>query len=106
MSQRKKKWSAQKKLAIALEALQGEATIAQVCQSHQVSPSQVHAWKKQLQEKGAQLFDSKAKNNQQKALERLAIERSRLYEKVGQLTMERDFLKKALEKPQHLIDED
>ncbi len=94
---RNKKWSPSAKFEIALLAIKGETTLNEICKRYEVAPSQVHAWKKQLLEQGAHLF---AKND--KAAEETAIElernQSKLYEKIGQLTVERDFLKKSWDK--------
>lgn len=90
----KKKWSPSKKFEIALLAIKGEVTINEICKRYQVAPSQVHNWKKQLLEQGADLFakGSKTTTASSKELERT---QSKLYEKIGQLTVERDFLKKS-----------
>ena len=90
-----KKWSAKAKLEIAILALKGELTINDLCQQYQVAPSQVYAWKKQLLKQGAELFEKANKSKKKKeALDHECIQK-KLYEKIGQLTMERDFLKKA-----------
>ena len=93
---RYKKWSSTTKFEIVLLALKGEVTLNEICKRYEVSPSQVQAWKKQLLEQGAQLFAKSGK------AERLAMELEReqdhLYEKIGKLTVERDFLKKSLGK--------
>jgi transposase len=96
MSQ-KKKWSSSAKFEIALLAIKGEATINEICKRYEVSPTQVHAWKKQLVDQGASLF---AKNEKAEKSVTVELERkqSKLYEKIGQLTVERDFLKKSWEK--------
>ncbi|GAB4223487.1 MAG: hypothetical protein Tsb005_18710 [Gammaproteobacteria bacterium] len=56
-----KKWSPAMKLKVALSALKGNCTIAEVCEKYHVAPSQVHAWKKMLLEEGAQLFENQKK---------------------------------------------
>jgi transposase len=91
---RKKKWSAAAKFEIALLALKGDATINEICTRFKVAPSQVHTWKKQLLEQGEQLF---AKDNKKitGATAELEHQQRKLYEKIGQLTVERDFLKKS-----------
>jgi transposase len=93
----KKKWSASAKFEIALLAIKGETTLNEICKRYAVAPSQVHAWKKQLLKQGANLFV-----NNDKAVEAAANElerkQSELYEKIGQLTVERDFLKKSWSK--------
>lgn len=90
----RKKWSPSAKFEIALLAIKGETTINEICTRYAVSPCQVHAWKKQLIEQGADLF---AKNDKGSETAALSFEKkqSKLYEKIGQLTVERDFLKKA-----------
>jgi transposase len=90
----RKKWSPAAKFEIALLAIKGETTINEICKRYEVSPCQVHAWKKQLLEQGAGLFDKtdKAAESAAVVLER---KQSKLYEKIGQLTVEHDFLKKS-----------
>lgn len=90
---KRKKWSSSLKFEIALLAVKGETTLNDICKRYSVAPCQVHAWKKQLLEQGAQLFGKTEKP------EAVAADAERkqsiLYEKIGQLTVERDFLKKA-----------
>jgi transposase len=93
MSRKHKKWSPAAKFEIALLAIKGESTLNEICKRHQVAPSQVHEWKKQLLEQGAHLFEKAGKI----ASTTVDAEKTQriLYEKIGQLTVERDFLKKA-----------
>jgi transposase len=100
----KKKWSAAAKFEIALLAIQGEKTLSEICKRYQVAPSQIHAWKKELLERGAELF-SKADKGKKTAADHEDAQR-KLYEKIGQLTVERDFLKKNWDKFQGTKDED
>jgi transposase len=76
--------------------MKGETTINEICQRYEVAPAQVHAWKKQLLEQGSELFGKVAKTTSTAA--ETERERSALYEKIGQLTVERDFLKKIWNK--------
>jgi transposase len=103
MAQRKK-WSPSEKFKIALLAIKGESTLNDICKQYQVAPSQVHAWKKQLLEQGANLF---SKGDKSTATAEVELERkqSQLFEKIGQLTVERDFLKKSWGKFQGNSDE-
>jgi transposase len=103
MSQ-KKKWSAATKFEIALAAIKNETTINDICKRYEVGPSQVHEWKKRLLEQGRAIF---AMNNKAEELAAAELERkqSKLYEKIGQLTVERDFLKKVWGKSQKNSDE-
>jgi transposase len=88
-----KKWTSAAKFEIALLAAKGETTINEICKKYSVAPGQVHLWKKQLLEQGAQLFNKTDKF----ASVASDYERTQsiLYEKIGQLTVERDFLKKS-----------
>ncbi len=105
MSQ-KKIWSASAKLEIAILAIKGEMTIADICKHYQVAPSQVHAWKQIILKDGGQLFEkSLSSSSKKKAVQQAERVQSQLYEKIGQLTIERDFLKKAWSTHQRNIDE-
>ena len=88
-----KKWSSSAKFEIALQALKNETTLNEICKKYEVSPSQVHAWKKQLLEKGSQVFSKNDKTS--KIIAEHEETKRVLYETVGQLTVERDFLKKC-----------
>ena len=90
------KWSSSAKFEIALKVIKGDLTLNEVCKRHEVSPSQVHAWKKQLREEGAEVFKKVDKSKQ--IIEAHQRQEKELFEKIGQLTMERDFLKKAWSK--------
>ncbi len=101
----KQQWSSSAKLKIALLGIKGEMTITDICQHYQVAPSQVHAWKQLILKEGSQLFNKGTKSSKQKAANEAARLQSQLYEKIGQLTIERDFLKKVWGKHQGVIGE-
>ena len=58
-----KKWSSGAKYEIALQAIKNETTLNEICKKYEVSPSQVHAWKKQVLEEGMQLFNKTEKTS-------------------------------------------
>jgi transposase len=99
-----KKWLPPVKFEIALLAIKGELTLNDICKRYEVAPSQVKAWKNQLLEQGANLFVKGVKSTDESA-NKLEREKSKLYEKIGQLTVERDFLKKVWGKFQENSDD-
>jgi transposase len=87
---KRRRFSAAFKAEAALEAIKGERTINEIASARQVHPNQVTAWRKQALSGLAEVFSEgrSRKNNEESRL----VER--LYEQIGRLKVELDWLKK------------
>ena len=95
---KRKKYSSAFKFKVALTAAKGDKTITEICQHFEIAASLVHKWKKELLAHGADIFSGPEKSKKSKKSESGKDKKIRqLYEKVGQLTIDRDFLKKSWE---------
>ena len=86
----RKKYSKELKAQIALDAIKGQKTIAELAFEYGVHANQISIWKKQLLDSAPDTFTS----GKDKGAEKKEIECERLYQKVGQLQIEVDWLKK------------
>jgi len=92
MKQNRRKHSSSFKAKVALEALKGEETIAELASRFEVHPSQIRSWKNMLTEGAAGIF-GKGLNHKNKDDANLI---SQLYQQIGQLKVERDFLENVV----------
>jgi transposase len=90
MKRQRRKHTPEFKARIALEAIKGIKTISQIAKEFEVHPVMVSAWKKDLMERLPEVFEKK-NTRKDKHVEQ---EAEQLQRKVGQLTMEVDFLEK------------
>jgi|TARA_R110002111_G_C5672325_1_gene342861 transposase len=92
MSRKRRTHSPEFKARVALEALKGIKPIHQIASENEIHPIQVSQWKKELQERMAELFVRKNAHSKESEQEKKHVER--LERKVGQLTVELDWLSK------------
>src|SRR5437764_13245975 len=82
------------KAEVALAAIKGEMTLAQLAEHFDVHPNQITQWKMQLQESAANVFGPGGSTGSAQP----AIDVKSLHAKIGELTLENDFLEGALTK--------
>ena len=93
MERKLKKRDAQLKLKVALEALKGELSVNQIASKYDIHPKQVTDWRDQLLAEGELVFTPKTSFRKTKT----DLEKDDLIMKIGELTVEVDYLKKKLD---------
>jgi putative transposase len=90
MPRKRKSHSAGLKAQVALSAIKGDKTISELASLHGVHPTLIHAWKKQLLDGAAEIFHNGVTTS---TAEHEALQ-AQLYEQIGRLQTELDWLKK------------
>lgn len=91
MSKKRRNHSPEFKAKVALAAAKGDKTVSELASQYNLHPTQITQWKNELIQNAATLFASKADKKKDQAED---VEK--LHAKIGQLTMENDFLAKVL----------
>lgn len=90
MRKGRRKFTTAFKTKVAIEALKEHETLQELSKRFEVSPNQISQWKKAFLENAEKAFDHKGKKQKEE------VDVDKLYRKIGELEMERDFLKKSL----------
>jgi putative transposase len=90
MAKGRRQHSAQFKAKVALEAIKGEKTVNELAALYEVHPVQISKWRKQLLTQAGELFADRRKKDRE---DEEAL-KARLYQEIGQLKVELDWLKK------------
>ena len=93
MTGKRTRYSADSKAKVALEALRGELTTAQLAAKHGIHQTMVGDWKRQAMEGLTAVFSGQSAAHD--AAKSTEVEVEKLHAKIGQLLVERDFLAKA-----------
>ncbi|GHU50914.1 transposase [Clostridia bacterium] len=91
---KKNSYTAEFKLQTVLEVLREERTLSEIAADRGVNPNQIRNWKKEFLDKAGSIFGSKNKQEIARKEKVFMDEREAMLATIGQLTMERDFLKK------------
>ena len=92
MTKKRRQYDPQYKFRVALEATKGTKTISQLASETGVHPNQISGWKRQLLDRGGELFSRK--NGRREKVQ--AAHEAELYEQIGRLRMEVEWLKKKV----------
>jgi transposase-like protein len=92
MKKQKRKFSAAFKAQVAIAALQERESLSELAKKFEVHPNMISQWKREFVERAGEIFSSKSPEKQAEH------DIEKLYAKIGQLEMERDFLKKVSQK--------
>lgn len=90
MTKTRKTHTAAFKAQVALAAVKGDKTVSELASLHSVHPTLIHAWKKQLVSNAEELFLNGAKTSSAEH----EVLQAQLYEQIGRLKTELDWLKK------------
>lgn len=92
MNKMRRKFSAEFKAKVAIEALKERETLQELALKFELHPNQISQWKHEFIEKSSQVFDNRKTTKQE------VVEVAELYNKIGKLEMEKEFLKKNLKR--------
>ncbi len=92
----RRNYDASFKARVALEAIKELKTLAELASEFSVHTNQIRNWKNEFLEKASVVFSENKDDKEE--LKRLKEERDRLHQRIGQQSMDIDFLKKNLKK--------
>ena len=92
MKTSRRKFSGAFKAQVAIEALKERESLAELSKRFEVHPNMISKWKQEFIERSSEIFETSSPEKQSQ------VDLEKLYAKIGQLEMERDFLKKVSKK--------
>ena len=92
MKAKRQKHSGAFKAKVAIEAIQERESLSELSRKYGIHPNMISRWKKEFLERAPELFDKPGHDKKED------VDLEKLYAKIGQLEMEREFFKKNLKK--------
>jgi putative transposase len=93
---KRRQFSSDFKVKLVLEVLREERTLSAIAAEHDINPNQLTNWRREFLAKASMVFDENKSIREKKLAERkLEDEQAAMLKKIGQLTLERDFLIEA-----------
>jgi transposase len=98
MSEKKnrRKWTPREKLRIVLESMQSDARLSEICRRAGLNPTQVYQWRKQLLTSAEAVYRPRREHSEDRRLEKLSAENTRMKSVIAEITAENLELKKTL----------
>jgi len=93
MTRKRRNHSPEFKAKVALAAAKGDKTLAELAQQFSLHANQITTWKQELLKNASSIFDGKSPQTKANDIKEV----DKLHAKIGQLTMENDFLAKVLD---------
>ena len=91
MRKTRRKFTSEFKSKVAIEALKERYSLSELAERFELHPNQISQWKQEFLEKSKDVFDKKSSKSKEDQ-----VDLDTLYTKIGQLEVERDYLKKNL----------
>ncbi|MCV6630620.1 MAG: transposase [Flavobacteriaceae bacterium] len=93
MRKNRRKFTSEYKSKVAIEALKERYSLSELAERFELHPNQINQWKQEFLEKSKDVFDKKSSKPKEDQ-----VDLDKLYAKIGQLEVERDYLKTNLKK--------
>jgi transposase-like protein len=95
MKRERRKFTNEFKAEVAIEAIKEKLTMFELAEKYKVNPAQIKAWKKEFLDNKASVFGSEGSSKAKREKEQLNKQEHALFEQIGRLKMENEWLKKS-----------